>query len=117
MINTKPSRAVEKAWFERITEFGCVITGQSNIDRHHSVGREWKQNKFYIGRWFVLPLAKHLHEIKSPHNLNITHHRKAFIAEYGLESELFKKMCRKLAEDGPLPFGEDVIAAIMATGR
>jgi len=117
MINSKPSRAVEKKWLDRLAAHGCVITRQSNIEIHHCMGREAKSNKYHIGRFFALPLAKYLHERYGSHPLNITEHRKAFIDAYGKESRRFELMCQQLVYDGPLPFDDDLMAAIMATRR
>jgi len=117
VMNEKPTRKSEKAWLSRVADHGCVATRQSNIQLHHSVGREGKQNKYHIGRWFVLPLAFDLHDVSSNEPLNITHHRKSFIEYYGLESKLFFRMCKMLENDGPLPFNADVMAAIQATRR
>ena len=113
-MNSKPSKAVEKEWLSRVAEYGCVVTGQSNIQIHHCVGREGKQDKYHIGRYFVLPLAFELHDVSSNHEYNITHHRKDFVEEYGAECDLFYDMCMFLGE---LPFDHQVLAAIMATNR
>jgi len=115
VINNKPSKAVEKAWLQRVAEYGCVVTGQSNVQLHHCVGREGKHNKYHIGRLFTLPLCFELHDVSSNHEWNITHHRNKFIEEFGLESEIFSEMCRSM--DDPLPFSDDEMAAIMDTGR
>ena len=114
MINKKPSRAVEKKWLGRVAAHSCVITGQSNIQIHHCMGREAKSNKYHIGRLFALPIAFELHDVSSNHPLNITHHRKAFVAEYGTEGMLFYMMCLEL---GDIPFEDEVMNAILATGR
>lgn len=117
-MNSKPSKAVEKAWLARVAEYGCVITGQSNIQLHHCVGREGKSQKYHIGRWFVLPLEFTLHDVNEGANpLNITHHRKDFVLCYGSESGLFVEMCLNLMEDGPIPITEEEMRAIMATNR
>ena len=115
MNNEKPTKAQEKAWLQRVSEYGCVVTEQSNIQIHHCIGREGKHNKFHIGRWFVLPLAFELHDVSSNNEYNITHHRKAFIEKYGSESELFMAMC--VVMSGALPFEHDVFQTILATNR
>lgn len=117
MMNEKPTKAEEKAWLQRVAEYGCVVTGQSNIQIHHCVGREGKQDKCHIGRWFVLPLAFELHDVSSNHPLNITHHRKRFIEEYDLECILFWNMCLEIEKIAPLPFGREELQAIMNTNR
>lgn len=117
MMNSKPSKAVEKAWLQRVAEYGCVVTGVSNIQIHHCVGREGKHNKYHIGRWFVLPLAFDLHDVSSNNEYNITHHRKKFVEKFGKESELFADMCWMMLSDGSLPFDGDVMDAILDTNR
>jgi len=115
--NEKPSKAVEKAWLQRVADYTCAVTEQSNIQIHHCVGREGKHNKYHIGRWFVLPLAFDLHDVSSNNEYNITHHRKAFIEKYGLESDIFSEMCSWMEGDGELPFDQDVRDAIADTNR
>lgn len=114
MLNKKPSAAVEKAWLSRLAEHGCVVTRNPQCQLHHVVGREGKQSKYMIGRWFVLPLSFGLHDVSSNDPDNVTHHRHAFTAAHGLQRALFQKMCEDL---GDLPFGDDVMAAILATDR
>lgn len=116
MMNEKPTKAEEKAWLSRVAEHGCVVTGQSNIQLHHCVGREGKHNKFHIGRWFVLPLAFELHDVSSDNALNITHRRKEFVNTYGTECYLFSDLCMEMGVD-TLPFGADVFDAILRCGR
>jgi len=116
MNNEKPTKAEEKAWLSRVAEHGCVITGQSNIQLHHCVGREGKHNKFHIGRWFVLPLAFELHDVSSDDRLNVTHHRKDFVRAHGPECWLFSDMCIVMGVD-TLPFDDDVLSAILDTKR
>ncbi len=117
MLNKIPSYAREKAWLERITQHGCVITGTSwGIERHHPLGREARQNKFHIGRRYVYPLIKRLHYVHDPDPLNITNHKNAFIDQYGTQSDLFYKMCMAIKqEDGALPFEDEILQAIMDT--
>ena len=118
MMNTKLTPKQEKVWLSRLAEYGCVVTGETNIQIHHCVGREGKHNKYHIGRIFVLPLAFRLHDVsKTDEPLNITHHRKACIEAYALECQLFEYMCHELENDGPLPFTEEEMAAIMDTRR
>lgn len=118
MYNKHPSKSVEKKWLGRVAEYGCVITRQSNVQVHHCVGREGKQDKLFIGRFFVLPLAFHMHDVSESGNpLNITHHRNAFVAKFGKESTLFFSMCRSLEELEPLPFDVDVLLAILNTRK
>jgi len=117
MRNKPPTRAQEKAWLVRITEYGCVITRDKyNVQRHHPLGREAKQNKLWIGRWFAYCLHWDLHDIYGEDPCNVTNHKNEFIKTYGKESERFAIMCRDIkAEDGSLPFDDDVLQAIMDT--
>ena len=117
MINTKPSRAVEKKWLDRVAAHGCVITRNSQVQIHHCLGREAKSNRYYIGRLFVLPFEYDLHDRYGKSPFNVHTHRKAFVAKYGPECRLFESMCCDLKEDGPLPFDDDVMSAILATRR
>lgn len=116
MMNSKPSKAVEKEWLGRVAEYGCVVTRESNVIVHHCVGREGKQDKHHIGRLFVLPLAHRLHD-NGNHPLNVTHHRKDFVSQFGSESSLFRAMCLDLLEDGPIPITEEEMRAIVNTNR
>lgn len=102
-----------------ITEYGCVITGDFyNIQRHHVYGVTYKHNKILIGPWYILPLHFILHDLKSVEPVNVTHNRTLFTKEYGLQKDLFYKMCRDMESSGiELPFGEDVFMAIMDTSR
>ena len=117
MMNEKPTKPEEKSWLQRIADHGCVITGQSNIQLHHCVGREGKQDKYHIGRWFVLPLAFELHDVSSNNPLNVTHHRKAFVEAYGKECDLFWEMCMSFKRQDPLPFDAMVLKAILNSNR
>tara|TARA_R110000751_G_scaffold268437_1_gene368180 strand:+ start:1406 stop:1759 length:354 start_codon:yes stop_codon:yes gene_type:complete len=117
MRNKKPTKTIEKEWLQRVADHGCVVNGNSQVQLHHPVGREGKQDKTYIGRFFVIPLSPWLHDVDSMHPWNVTHRRKNFIKEFGLESELWYKMVLKLAAESPLPFGRDIIDAVMATKR
>ena len=117
MRNKKPTATIEKEWLERVANHGCVVNGNSQVQIHHCVGREGKQDKLFIGRWFVLPLSFWLHDVSSMHCWNVTHRRKNFIKEFGLESEIWHRMILKLAAESPLPFGRDIIDAVMRTNR
>lgn len=116
MMNKKPSAGVEKSWLNRVAGYGCVITRNTQVQLHHCVGREGKQNKYYIGRLFVLPLEYNLHDIYGNSEFNVSNHKNAFTQKYGSQCDLFYTMCQELKQDGPLPFDDDVLAAIMETG-
>lgn len=117
MLNKPPTRAQEKAWLARITEYGCVITrSQHNLVRHHPIGREGKQNKLWIGRWFVFCLEWDMHHYHGQDPCNVHNHKNEFIKTYGRQSYRFANMCADIkAEDGFLPFDGEVLQAIMDT--
>jgi len=110
------NQAKEKKWLGMVTEYGCVVTGRSDLQRHHVVGRSYKHNKVHIGRVFVLPLCVDLHDVHSNNPLNVTHFRHRFTDEYGMQRDLFKKMTDQMIEDGYiLPFDLSLIDVIMDT--
>lgn len=105
-----------KLWLEMVTEHGCVITGRSDIQRHHVVGRARKHNKVHIGEIFVLPLVTYLHDVHSNHPLNVTHFRHKFTGEYGSQASLWEGMVVTMIDRGwALPFEQDVYDSIMGT--
>ena len=124
MLNKPPSKAVEKAWFALLASFGCVILSKEfgmpvtgGVQIHHPGGRELKKNKLYIGRYFCYPLAWKLHDIYSPHPYNVSNHKNKFVEIYGRECDLFHARCMEIVAAGhKLPFGDDVMQAIMDTG-
>jgi hypothetical protein len=124
--------ASQKQWMTDIAEwyqevgFRCVFLGNLghddiqgyNFQLHHVGGRKLKQNKIPIGDWFILPLPVRLHDVGSNHPYNVTHHKHAFTDHFGLQSELFKEMIDSMVDHGAeLPFGQDVINAIMDTRK
>jgi hypothetical protein len=69
--------------------FGCVITGSTQIQLHHVMGRTAKVNKVWVGQWFAIPLHFSLHDVGSNEELNVSHHRHKFTAEYGTQADLW----------------------------
>jgi hypothetical protein len=117
VYNDQISKSAEKKWLGRVAEYGCVVSRETNVVVHHCIGREGKQDKRYIGRIFVLPLAHRFHD-NGDEPLNITHRRKAFIAHFGKrECDFFNLMCEELMLEEPLPFGDEELLAIMRTNR
>lgn len=110
----KPSKAIVDKWLGMVADYGCVITGRSDIHIHHCVGRKYRIDKREIGGIFVLPLTVELHDVMSNHPLNVTHHRKAFVEKYGRECDLSNDMCQKIGE---LPFDDIYLDLILKTGR
>lgn len=124
MLNKPPTQQQESDWLSMVASHGCVILSPRagapitrGIQLHHPGGREMKQNKLYIGRWFVIPLAWRYHDVHSDDPIHVDKHKEAFISEFGKQSQLFKTMCDNLVSRGyTLPFGDDVMQAIMDTG-
>jgi len=117
--------ALETKWLRVITDWYNDI-GYANQDlnccyrfeRHHVTGRKSKHNKVAIGHWFVLPLPLIYHHVSSNNIYNVTNHRHNFTARFGLQTDLFKEMIDSMVESGAtLPFSQDVIVAIMDTGK
>lgn len=106
-----------KQWLSTVTDHGCVVTGRSDIQRHHVCGRKAKHNKIAIGEWFVLPLWWELHDISSNREDNVTHYRHRFTDKYGLQSDLFAKMVETLENSGAEVPGQEILDAIANTGK
>lgn len=114
----KPTQKQIKQWLSMVAEFGCVITGTTQIQLHHSCGRKYVKDKFAIGELFVLPLWFELHDISSDKPWNITHHRKEFVKVYGMERELFKGMVDKMVDKGlEIPFDQIYLDKIQLVDR
>ncbi len=111
----------EKQWHELIAQYvkvrGSVLGGGMKtepIQYHHVAGRTYKQNKVLIGPWFVIPLPFSLHDVSSNDSLNVTHHRHAFSEAFGSQRDLWLDMIEWFKKrDIELPFGDDVITAVM----
>jgi len=117
--------ALQTKWLSMITDWyndagyeDYQLNRCYNVQRHHCCGRKAKHNKVAIGHWFVLPLPFIYHDVSSNDIYNVTHHRHNFTGHFGLQSELFKEMISSMILFGyELPFGQDVIDAIMDTRR
>jgi len=115
-MNFTVNKADEKRWLSMVTDYRCVVTNRSDIQRHHVVGRTYKHNKIHIGTAFVLPLWWELHDPGSNDPLNVTHYRHRFTDVYGTQRDLFKGMIIFMKADGlTIPFDNEVIDAIMDT--
>ena len=106
-----------KDWLSTITDYGCVVTGRSDIQRHHVLGRKAKHNKVAIGEWFVLPLWWELHDVSSNHPQNVTHYKHRFTDGYGLQSELFAEMVERLIDRGFEVPDQEILDAIADTRK
>ena len=106
-----------KQWLEIVTEHGCVVTGRSDIQRHHVFGRKYKQDKVHIGEFYVIPLWWELHDISSNHPNNVTHYPKRFAKAYGMQKVLFAEMVETLQNGGHEIPSDEILRAIGATSR
>jgi hypothetical protein len=114
----------QRQWMKTISEWHQSVgfidhsLNGCEFQLHHVAGRKFKHNKIAIGEWFILPLPFVLHDVSSGSKLNVTHYKHRFTEVFGLQSELFKQMIDSMVEYGAeLPFGQDVINAIMDTRK
>jgi len=113
----KPTRKQIKTWLSMVADFGCVITGSSEVVLHHSVGRAYVKDKVQIGELFVLPLERIMHD-NGDYPLNVTHHRKDFVEAFGMERDLFKEMVDKMVDNGlEIPFDDIFLKIIQEVNR
>ncbi len=99
---SKPANAKQKKWMKDISEFISenglgFLYGREYEDRydfqlHHVLGRSAKHNKVPIGHEFIIPVPVELHDVNSNHPLNVTHHKKAFVTEFGKQSGIFQML-------------------------
>lgn len=88
------------------------------IHHHHVVGRSYVHNKVPIGEYFVIPLPWTLHCVSSDDPNNVTLYPKNFVKTYGKQSGLWWNMVRvMMADDEVMPFGNEVVEAIMDTNK
>lgn len=118
-MTVRAQNAKEKKFLEDVVEWaqahGPVAEGKGYLQIHHVVGRSYKQNKVLIGYYFILPLPSALHDVGSNHKLNVTHHRKEFVEEFGNERDLFLGMVKKMKQAGKAIPPEEVLNAIAVT--
>lgn len=104
---TKSANAAQRQWMRNITEWAYdnihTLYGleylNSNFQRHHVLGRSAKNNKVAIGHWFIIPVPFELHDVSSNHPSNVTHHKRAFTDEYGMQRDLFLQMVESMRDD------------------
>ena len=121
---TQPN-AAQKKWMALVmiyadyygpVAFDSEWCENDSLECHHVVGRSYKHNKVHIGHWFILPLPCHLHSVNSNHPQNVTYYRKRFTERFGNQRDLWFQMITRMQENGhELPFGQDVIDAVMDT--
>ena len=90
---------------------------RSPLHCHHVAGRTYKHNKIHIGHYFILPVPFALHDVHSNNQLNVTHWRNRFTAEFGMQRDLWEKMVNKMIFEGAInPCDIDfVYTAIMSS--
>ena len=105
---TKPANAAQKKWMSDIASFisdvglgglyGPEYEDRTDFQLHHVLGRSAKHNKVAIGHWFIIPVPFELHDVSSNHQLNVTHHKKAFINEFGEQCGIFQILYSAMSE-------------------
>lgn len=121
--NTRPN-AAQKKWIADVMDWASSngpvaseVGFNGQIQCHHVVGRSYKHNKIHIGHWFILPLDCVLHDVHSSNEYNVTHWRKRFTERFGNQRDLWLKMVDSMRDRGyTMPFGQEVIDAVMDTG-
>jgi hypothetical protein len=106
-------------WMQTVIAFaakhGPVVKGKGRPQIHHVVGRSYVHNKVPIGHWFIIPLPHELHDVSSNNPCNVTHYRKRFTEEYGMQRTLFELMVEIIRAEGyPVP-PDEVLQAIQQT--
>ena len=120
----KQANAAQKQWMSDITEWSQDNIhilygdkwGESEIQRHHVLGRSAKHNKVSIGHWFIIPVPFVLHDVSSNHHENVTHRKKAFIKRFGTQASIFQVMISAMEMDGYEVPSIEVYNAVMDSG-
>lgn len=104
-------------WEDMCRQYGCVVSREVPVQIHHIKGRKFKLKHNFetllVGPWLIIPLAPRYHDVHSNNPHNVTHHKKAFEAEFGTQVELFFQMMNALTEQGKeIPVPDEVIDAI-----
>lgn len=124
LVASKPANAAQKKWMDDITEwadynlgllYGDKYDGSECIQRHHVLGRSAKHNKVAIGHWFIIPVPFELHDVSSNHHFNVTHCKRNFTNQYGMQRDIFNKVYQGMKTcDYNVP-SDEVYSAIMDT--
>ena len=95
--------------------YGDEYEGCTAMQRHHVVGRSYKQNKVPIGHEFVMPVPYGLHEPNEKHKYHVGHCKKAFVKKFGTQRSIYAKLIDAMVENGyPVP-DQHILDAIQAT--
>ena len=116
----KPSPSKIRAWHRMIAEYveiyGPVVEGRGRVQFHHVRGRTFRHNKILVGPWFLIPLPSSIHDYHEEGQFNVTNFWKNFVEEYGPQRVLWMNMIDRMKDKGwVLPFGQDVIDAVLDT--
>lgn len=108
--------AAQKRWREQVRGLGCINHPGMPAEIHHVVGATGRQDKVKIGHWFILPLCSECHRLGP---INVTDWPKRFRDEFGAQRFLFLwSVCAHFLDNGQdLPFDQEVVDAIAATGK
>lgn len=117
-----PSQYVISKWYTLIglyvEKYGPVARGVAWVrtQYHHPKGRTYKNRKTLVGPWYVIPIDENLHNYWSGEEGNVTMYPKRFEEMYGRQPLLWESMINRMQNEMgyTLPFGQDVIDAIMA---
>ena len=132
-MKSKPRTAIEKEWHDLVSlmgmetswlrkTFGQHVKRPYQFNLQHMLGSQAKRKvngaSVKVGEFAVFPVPIEIHSVElgeyENHPLNLTRRKKAFEAEFGTEKELFLSFIEELRKnDVPLPFGDDVIEAIV----
>ncbi len=121
----KQANTEQKKWMSDIHEWACenieklygdeYVYQESPFQLHHVMGRSAKKNKVAIGHWFIIPVPFELHDISSNHHFNVTHCKRNFTNQYGMQSDLFNKMVAMMDDSGYLTPDIEICHAIKGT--
>jgi len=120
----KKANAAQKQWMSDMAGwaecnlgllYGDIYDGSEDIQLHHVLGRSAKHNKVAVGHWFILPVPFELHDVSSNHHFNVTHYKRNFTNQYGMQRDIFNKVYQGLKVCGYEVPGQEVYDAIMDT--
>lgn len=114
----------QKDWQNDLASMGCMVSGKAEAEIDHLFGAMAKSNGISIGQWAVIPLNDGPHRNDSN---NRTSREYLFVEDYcnaklwdfqqGDKKELFLATCCRYMtyyKRKYLPFGNDVLLAIMS---
>lgn len=114
---TAEHRRFREAVAEYADQHGSFPIGGIPWQMHHVVGGSYVQNKIPVGEWFLLPIGSEYHDPGSNNQFNVTHYRKRFSEEFGMQRDLFAEMVRVMEADGFMVPPPEVMEAIKGIYR